>query len=433
MEINRKSPPPVKDFAHLTIPPLKRHRTDNGVELNMVNTGDSPANFFSLVWRYGSDNSFNPFVPTIVPNMMMQGTKNMSAEEIVDKIDFLGAFINNKAGSRYSSFDILSLDTMTSEVLDVLTEIFLNPVFPDDKFEAIKRKSLAQFDLLHSRTAFIARERLSVLLAGEKHPYFRKITRTDIECATNDDIKKAWSEGILESSKHVYASGLLTDTLKSKIHEFSEKLPQSSSAPEPIISGYLPEEPGLRVVEMKNASQASVALGIPTVPRTHPDYIPLRIATVALGGYFGSRLMSNIREKKGLTYGISASLSGTYEGASININADCDAHYVPKVLNEIEAEMNGMSLERMDLAEFRRLKSYYMTTIASTLESFKSIGEYYQGQLTVGLPNDYFEKQQVVLERITPEDICEMASKYFDYKSAISVVVTPKPNIPCLK
>jgi predicted Zn-dependent peptidase len=153
-------------------------------------------------------------------------------------------------------------------------------------------------------------------------------------------------------------------------------------------------------------------MAAPTIPRSHKDYIPLRIAVMALGGYFGSRLMTSIREEKGLTYGISAALEGSHEAANITINAQCDPAYVDEVISQTFAEIERLANEPMPREELEALIQYLSSALAVTLDSPLSIADHYITQLTVGTPPDYFEQQFNVLGAITPATIAEMTSKY---------------------
>lgn len=424
---DRTTPPPISDFGHLTIPPVSRLILPQGVSVNIIKTGESPANRIALLWNYGNARNDGSMATGLVPSMLMQGSRTMSAEQIVDNLDFLGVFMSNNVGSSYTQFEALSLNEVTGEYLNILADIVLNPVFPSERFDALKRKTLAKFDLNHSRTNYVAREELTKLIAGEDHPYLIPPSRTDIEEMTLEDVKASWREGVFHTDMHIFASGDITDRLRSGIIEFAQILrPHKAELSFQRTVPYSPSGSGVRNVLMPDASQSSIAIGIPTIHRSHPDYIPLRITVTALGGYFGSRLMTNIREEKGLTYGITAVLMGAHEGSIINITADCDTSYVDRVLKEIQAEMAELATNPMDAAEFARLRSYYMTSVASTLESFKTIGEYYENQLTVGLPDNYFDEQQDVLRDITPRRIRDIAATYFTFEDAITVVAGPQ-------
>ncbi len=175
-----------------------------------------------------------------------------------------------------------------------------------------------------------------------------------------------------------------------------------------------PEEPQTRRITKEGAFQDAIAAGMPGPDRSHSDYIALRLTVMALGGYFGSRLMLNIREEKGLTYGINAALMGTPEGSMLNIAAQCDGRSTDTVISEIGAEMRRMVTDPPTGEELRRLKLHASTDLAEILDTPTSIMGYYANRLYVGTPDDYFERQQKAIETLSPDIISEMAARYLD-------------------
>lgn len=421
------SAPKISHFSKLTIPPQQTVTLKNGIILHLIKAGESPANRITLMWNYGANRCHNAIAYKLVPSVLKQGTSTMTGAEIVDKIDFLGAFLNHTAETAWTSYDILSLNQFTPALLKILEDIVLNPTFPEERFDALKRKFLANYDVLHARTSYIANEKLDNLIAGSEHPYYLKHTRKDIESLTLDDVKRAWEQGIFKSEIHIFAAGNINESVYEALMDFACAIrPHLTETTFPTVVQFKPAPPGLHFLEMPNSSQSSIAMAIPAIRRTDPDFIPLRIATVALGGYFGSRLMTSIREEMGMTYGISASLAATFEGGNLTVHADCDPSYVDSVVKQISNEMQKMADKPMSDVELRRLKSYYMTTLASVLETFKSVGDYYQSMYTVGTTPDYFHAQQDILKSLTPDDIRAMARKYFLYDKAITVVAGKK-------
>lgn len=421
---DRKTPPPTRQFSHLTIPGQSTVILPEGPVINTVRAGgNNPANRISIVWNYGLNRNGGSQATTMVPPMLLQGTETKSGEYLLDQMDFMGAFLNHTIHTGYTSMEVLSLNEFTGDVLELLGEILTQPSFPAERFEAMKRKSVANFELNHTRPKVLAGEKLIELVAGNDHPYALPITKERIQSITLNHVKQAWEQGLHNTAIQIFAAGYITDNLQSALIKLAQRLrpEKTENTYQPPVP-YSPGTPGIYTVEMPDTLQSSVAIGIPAIDRTHPDYINLRIAVTALGGYFGSRLMSEVRERQGLTYGIQSVLLGSPEGGLINIQAECDNTYVPKVLEAIDKEIWKLSEHLMDAEEFNRLTSYYSTTVAAAVESFKSIGEYYENQLTVGLPRDYFEQQQLQLRTFTPDILRETVRKYILTDKAIKVI-----------
>ena len=151
---------------------------------------------------------------------------------------------------------------------------------------------------------------------------------------------------------------------------------------------------------------------MPSIPRSHPDYETLRAVVVALGGYFGSRLMTVIREEKGLTYGISAALLGHREGSYITISSQCDNRYTNTVVEEIGKEIARLACEPMSEDELTTLKRYIRSNLAASFDTPFSAMDYFTTQRHVGSPPDYLDRQQRALDRLTPNVIMDFARKY---------------------
>ena len=193
------------------------------------------------------------------------------------------------------------------------------------------------------------------------------------------------------------------------------------------IRPYVPEEPVRKDLYLEGACQAAVSAGMPAIGRPDPDYIALRLAVMALGGFFSSRLMSKIREEKGLTYGISAYLSGTYEGASVHVEAQCDVEYVEQVIEETRREIARMAVEPPAGEELQRLKMHAWSDLASITDSPFSMAANYISRKTFGMPADYFERQLQEIRSLTPERLAEVSARYLNPERLSVVTCSPKP------
>ena len=168
--------------------------------------------------------------------------------------------------------------------------------------------------------------------------------------------------------------------------------------------------------------QSAIKIGIPTILRTHPDYIPLRILITALGGYFGSRLMQNIREDKGYTYSISALLIGMRNNSCITISSQCATAYTQKVIEEIIKEIHKLQTEPISTDELERVKAYMRGDLAKTTDTPFTLSDYYCAAITNNIPEDYFIKQSMAIDNITPATLQDMAIKYLATNQMLTIV-----------
>lgn len=425
-KMNRTVPPLLQSYPLLKLPECRRVFNSEELIIDAIPTQQScAANHLSLNYNFGAGGlKHNRAVADFIAPMLMQGTKRRSVAEIDDTVDFLGAYLNNETFPSYTRFSALSLNSFTPAIFELLEDVLLDPLFNAQNFDAIKRKRLAKYDLMIKKTSVMAQRELTKLIASPSHPYYCPLSRKDIENVTVEEIRHEYETGLSQAPLHIFLTGDIDTSLLKATENLGKTITSlhKSDIATPSVIPFRPSLPGTFYIEAKNSSQTSIAIGIPTIPRSHPDYIPLRISVIALGGYFGSRLMQNIRETKGLTYGISANLQGCPEGAYINISASCDKNYTQRVIEEVANEIQILSRQSMSMDELSCLKSYYMTTIASCIESLTAVAHFYEGSLTAGFKPDYFYEQQNVLQNITPEQIRNITAKYINFEKAIIVI-----------
>jgi predicted Zn-dependent peptidase len=289
--------------------------------------------------------------------------------------------------------------------------MFTEPTFPENAVNAIKMRSVNQLRYRHSQVEWVANKHMTKLIAGEDHPMSVMPNYAGYEAITRDDIVKYYDKAFSSRGLHIYASGRITDEIRSLIYDLASKVPVGDGY-QLNVKPFEAQAPQTRYIEHGDSLQCAVAMALPAIPRTHEDYLPLQLTVQALGGYFGSRLMANIREEKGYTYGISSGLNGSQEGGYVTINAQCDPSYTDALIEEVGKELERMVTEPPCGDELQRLTLNAATKLAGTLESPFSIMDFYKLREAVGTPLDYFEKRQKALATLTPEVIAEMSAKY---------------------
>jgi len=412
--LNRAIAPATKPFSNLEIPQQTVSHPAWGVTLHVINRGELPAVRISVIWHAGAAMPALRMAAGFVPALMQEGTASHSGAEIADIIDFNGAFLSTRAGAHYTGFTLMALNDSVAKLLPLIVEMIRHPSMPADVLETMKHKNMVALNIRRAKVSTKANEELRRLLTADSHPYLKIDTPDDIEAVTLRQVIDAHCTGTRHTDFHVFVAGKVSDSMLAGVHELCRALaPEDTSAiVTPVVM--TPAPPQEVSVHVPDARQAAVACAIPTINRDHADYTELRHVVVALGGYFGSRLMTNIREDKGLTYGISAALNGAAEGAYMTINAQCSPQYTPQVIDEIRHELCILGSEPMGTDELSRLKHELTSRLAQTLETPFSILEYYENQVIVNTPANYFDDQFRTINALTPERICELASRHLN-------------------
>lgn len=412
--LDRSTAPKVKPFGRLSLPSEQVVVLSNGLTLHVLNGGAQDVARLTIITEGGSADCQNPCVATFAAELLREGNSNADSEAIADKIDYNGAWLNCGASGHFTTVQLSSLSAKLSSLLPVVVSCVTDPVFPQHAFEIIKQKGIARQQLNLSKVSFLATADNKRLICGSDHPESHILTSDEIAAITRQDLID-FHAGCLDAKlMHAYLCGKLADGLVETVSRHLETIPSRGLGSPIRINKYEAEAPTCSIVKKAGSLQSAVVMSLPAIPREHPDYNALRMTVTALGGYFGSRLMMNIREDKGYTYGISSALIGSREGGYIMISAQCDNRYTDALVDEVKAELRRMVDCPLSADELDRLRFNVASDLASTLDSPFTMMDYYEMVRTVGIPYDYFDARQKTLASIDAEKVCDLSRRYLD-------------------
>lgn len=409
---DRTTPPPVSELTLGAMPPEVVEVLPNGLTFHRFSGGDQPVCRLQLLFRGGQAETGNKLISRVMLSAMAEGTLSTGTDAFADLLDYNGVRIGAQCHNHYSSLSVSMLNHRATAVMPLLADMLSQPLFPSDRINTMLQNAKAQLEIADTEVTTLAEYASDALTMGKDHPLAQRLTPSDIDRITRDDIVALHRRMICPATTHAYLAGLLDEATVDAVRSFLGSIPAIGSGFDLNIVPNAPAAPGRTDVSGADTLQSAIAATIPAIDRAHPDYNDLRLTVMALGGYFGSRLMSNIREDKGMTYGISAYLSGVHEGGYITVAATCDKQYTDTVLDEIRHEMRRLADEPPATDELSRLKRHALSSLAQTLDTPVSIMGYYTTSLLVGTPPDYFEAQQAAIKGLTAERIAELASKY---------------------
>lgn len=410
--LDRTTPPPIHTLGEIYLPLPDCETLSNGLRFNYIKGGSQEVVQLSVVWQGGCLEAPHPMVATILASLMPQGSARHTGAEISEILDFHGAMLKITATRHVTTLQLTALNSMIADVMAIVREVICEPSLPQQAFDTFHEIEVNNFLLARSKVSVLCNEAIAPLVKGPRHPESEVPTLEQVSAISLEQVRDFYRRLITASGCQAYLGGNFSDEVFAVVRRMLESLPSPCPAIEKIIVPYSPEPPATVVVEKPGAVQAAIEIGIPSIPRQHPDYIPLRLSVMALGGYFGSRLMKNIREDKGYTYGIGAYLLGNQEGSYISVMAQADASYVDAVIAEVAKEMEMLAVDPLPSDEMMRLRQFASSALLEILDSPFTIIDHYKTIESVGLPDGYFEKQVRWVRDITPEIIMDMAGKY---------------------
>jgi zinc protease len=367
-----------------------------------------------LIFQAGSWFAPNREIAHFTARMLNEGTKNKNTSQIAEDIDKYGAFLEISSGNDYCHIELYALTKHLPPLLALLGEILLQATFPEQELQKLKDIAIQNLQVSLEKTAVIASNNFRAILFGEKHPYGQEMTQQGIAQVQRNELLTFYQRAFLHQPFEVLTAGCLTDKELSLIKDWLSNInlsTQPSQAFQPPQMVLQPQKQKV-YIEKENMVQTSVRVGKPLFLRTDPDYIKTKVMNEIFGGYFGSRLMGNIREDKGYTYGISSNMVFSKNVGYLLIGADVGKDVREATVTEIFKEIALLQAEKVSKEELEKVKNYMKGTFINSLNTPFAIAEKYRAIYLFGLPQDHYQKYIEAIDAVTVKQVAEMAAKY---------------------
>ncbi|WP_448519035.1 M16 family metallopeptidase [Rhodoflexus sp.] len=397
----------------------------NGVKLRLINAGVQPTINVQLNFNTGRQAGKQRAVSFLANKMLAEGTKYRCAGALMAAIDQKGAFLELNVGLDHSEVEFYCLRKHLRSMLEIICEMIAASNFPPQQLEKLKTIHAQNIRINLEKTSNLATALFRKSIFGAEHPYGSLITEELIMESLQDEVWQFYERYYAGKSFEIIAAGQFTPEDVQLFAETLGTLPASEPVPS-SLTGYIAELPPVRLHQPKeSAVQSSVRIGKAIAleqGKSSGDYLPLSVLIEALGGYFGSRLMQNIREEKGLTYGIYANLVTLQQASYLVIGADVKKEVRELAIDEIQKEIAGMIAQPVDTDELDLVRNYMQGSFIGSLNTAFAIASRYKDIYYHGLPEDFYHSYVSSLNKITTDDILQTAETYLkDGFSVISV------------
>lgn len=428
MSLNRKKQPAVSELDHVLISRPERSLMPNGVPLNIIRAGNQDVVRLDLIFEAGSWRQKHKLQALFTNRMLREGTLSYSSLGIAGRLDYYGAWLELANSPEYAFITLYSLNKYFNETLEVLESIVKEPLFPQKELNTVIETNLQQYQVNSSRVDFIANRALLTALLGNQHPSTRFANEDDYRKISPRMLMEYYEEFYHAENCSVYLSGKVNDNIILQVEKTFGIGGFGSHVPP--LPRHLPEavsQPGKRFfTERADAMQSSVKMGMTSILRSHPDYLKLRVLLTIFGGYFGSRLMSNIREDKGYTYGISSGMYFYPGTGMIVITTETGNEFVEPLVAEVYREIDKLQTELVAADELSTVKNYMLGEIYRSYESPFSLSDAWIFIETAKLDDDFFTASTDAVKTATPQELRNLASRYLCKESLKEIVVGKK-------
>ena len=361
-------------------------------------------------------------------SQLLEGTSRLSADTIAERLDETGAVFRPRADAHFTGFTLLMLRRTVPQVMDLLGTVITDAAFPPDRLEIGKMAATAQLRAANDDVTSIASQRFMSLLAGRRHPLAHEIKEAEIEAVSSESLRRLFARMFTGTNCTAFLSGCLDGETVYHVRRALGALPEGRYTTDKIKIAtvpFCPELSGVKVYPHRHNAQCAVAGGLTTIGRDHPDYIALRFAVTALGGYFGRRLMQELRERQGLTYSIAAYLCGGRDGSYVLIQANTSPEKRVRLIDGVRNEIKRLITEPPTGEELRSIQMYLVAGALQSLDSPMAVADFHITRHMVGIPENYFSEQLRQAMEMTPERVAQVAKKYL-HPTALRIAVVGK-------
>ena len=413
----RTAAPPIKDPAEfdVVLPPCNKHTLSNGVQVFSLDMGTE--DIMMVNWIFYAGNCFENKKPVAAAtnHLLKNGTSRLSAFELNEHFEFFGAYLNRSCHQETAEIVLHCMTKHTEELLPVVAEIISDSVFPERELEIYVQNSKQKLSVNMQKCEFVASRMIDANLFGEEHPYGKYSSLQDYSDLQRSDILEFYDNYYRQGSCAIFVAGKLPDGIIEMLeHEFGS-LPLKShvgAGKDIKYSGTPAEQKKQLFINDPQGVQAAIRIARPFPNRHHPDFQKVMVLNNIYGGFFGSRLMGNIREDKGYTYGIYSYLMNHIHESGWIISTEAGRDVSVATVSEIYAEMEDIRNELVDEEELRMTRNYMIGTILGELDGpFQVLGRW-KNLILNDLDENYFYKAIETIKTISAEELQDLAKKY---------------------
>lgn len=425
--IDRKKTPALKDIGVIKVQQAEQSVLDNGIPVYTIDAGFQDLVKIELLFSNDSFDPSEPIISATVNRMLSEGTSKHSSQQLAEMIDGYGAFLETEESFDYCSLVLFTLNRYLDETLVVLSEIVTDAVFPKNELSTFIQNNRQRLIVESEKVNSVARKKFSEVLFGSGHSYGYNVTPVDYERLNTEALKKYHHKNYHSGNCTILVSGKVKPGTNASLNKFFGKATWKKNAPAILTGSVVQPSPEKKyLVEKKDAVQSAIRIGKVLFNKTHPDFIGLTVLNTALGGYFGSRLMSNIREDKGYTYGIGSSLMSMKDSGCFFISTEVGADVAGKAIDEIYFEIDRLSKEPVKGNELAMVKNFMTGSFLKGIDGAFQLADRWKGLWIHGLGYDYFDRYLAKIKEIQPDELVHLAGKYFNSGDFYEVVVGKK-------
>ncbi len=419
--INRAQPPKIREIESVPLPEYQKIELDNGIPLFLIEAGTQPVLKLEVVFQAGRPYESHRLVSRATARMLKEGTKSFTAAQIAEQTDYFGSSITIPVNLDTSGMTFYSLSKHLEKLLPMWTEILTAPKFDPIELAKLKQNNIERLKIDLSKNDVIAYRNITEHLFGANHPYGYNSVKETYEELQIEWLQEHFQKQYIAENCMLFLSGRPEKNATDLINKTLGTIIPNGVVCSPNFPRFT-EKTSRTEISNPGSPQTALRMGRILFPRSHPDYADFFVLNTILGGYFGSRLMTNLREDKGFTYNIYTSLDAMHKEGAFLIGAELSHDHRAAAEKEIKKELNRLINEPIASEELEMVRSYLMGSFLSMVDGPFNIGEIVRTAEVEHLGKNYFKNLVDAVKNANPSTIQQMAQKYLD-PSRMSLVL----------
>ena len=422
---DRTQQPPIKDAIEfdLQLRDYQKITLANGIPVYYLNAGEEEVMMVEAVFYAGNDFEKQNLVSNATNFLLKNGTSSKTAFQISEHFDYYGAYLNRSCHNETASLTLHCLSKYLKELLPVMQEVLTDAVFPQEEIDIFKQNSKQQLSVNLKKCDFVANRLIDTYVYGDKHPYGRYSSVASYDELKREELINFFDSYYRKGKCIIFAAGKLPKDFEDQLNNTLGKLSLSQKTIQNTHSIIPAVQKSYRVTNDAESVQGAIRLARPFPNRHHPDYKKVVVLNTLFGGFFGSRLMDNIREDKGYTYGIHSFIPNHTQQTSWVVSTEAGKDVCEATLTEVYKEMEILKNEEIDEEELLLVKNYMIGSCLGDIDGPFHIINRWKNLILHGLDKNYFNESINTIKNITGKELQDLAVKYLNKDDFYELIV----------
>lgn len=420
--LNRKITPPLQEIQHYELPSPVVHTLDNGIKVYEINAGTQEIIKLDIVFFAGRFHEDKKLVARLTSSMLREGSAKMTGAALAEHVDFYGGSLNFPSNLDTMQIQLLCMTKHLKNILPVLTDMLESPSFPAKELEQHIKRNIQSLKVDLEKNDTVAYREMTEMLYGKNHPYGYNSSPAYYAKVTREDLVQHYQKNFVSENCFIVVSGKMDEETILLLNKYLGTIIPAGKADAKHFEIESATEQK-RTIAKKESLQSAIRLGKRLFNRHHPDYFPFYVLNTVLGGYFGSRLMQNLREDKGYTYNIYSATDPMLHDGYFMVGAEVRSEMKEAALKEIYLEFGRLRNEPIEAEELDMVKNYLLGTLLTSVDGPFNIAGVNKMILLHGLSQTYYQEFLTAIKNITAAEIQALANKYLQDDSFYEVIV----------